>query len=250
MCVPGISYSSEGTVWAPNIPGWDNYPLFDEVRAIAGNLPVKIDSDRACYMLGELWKGNAKACNNAIFMAIGTGIGAGILVNGEIFRGSNDIAGSIGWMGLNKPYKSKYKECGCFEYHASGEGIAKVAGEYISQQSSYKGQLARKKNSKISSYDVMDAFNNGDLLAQEVINECIEYWGMAVANMVSIFNPEKIILGGGLFGPAKSLIPEIKKEAEKWAQPISIKHVILDHSALGSDAGVYGAAYMALKNLP
>ncbi len=250
ISVPGISYSAEGTIWAPNIPGWDNYPLLDEVRTIAGKLPIKIDSDRACYMLGELWKGNARTCKNVIFIAVGTGIGAGILVNGEILRGSNDIAGSIGWMALNRPYKDKYKGCGCFEYHASGEGIAKVAREYISQQNSYKGKLAGKKISDISSYDVMDAYNNGDSLAKKVMDESIEYWGMAVANLVSIFNPEKIILGGGLFGPAKSLIPEIRKEAEKWAQPISIKHVIIDSSALGGDAGVYGAAYMAMKSQP
>jgi len=250
VSVPGISYQERGTVWSPNIPGWENYPLLDEIKAISGDIPVTIDSDRACYILGEYWKGNAQGCREAVFLAVGTGIGAGILVNGEILRGSHDIAGSIGWMALKRPYKDKYKGCGCFEYHASGEGIAKVAREYISQQNSYKGKLAGKKTSDISSYDVMDAYNKGDSLAKKVMDESIEYWGMAVANLVSIFNPEKIILGGGLFGPAKSLIPDIRKEAEKWAQPISIKHVIIDSSALGGDAGVYGAAYMAMKSLP
>jgi glucokinase len=72
---------------------------------------------------------------------------------------------------------------------------------------------------------------------------------MAVANIISLFNPEKIILGGGIFGPARKFIPEIRKEAEKWAQPISIKQVSIEESALSGDAGVYGAGYLALKKL-
>jgi glucokinase len=81
-----------------------------------------------------------------------------------------------------------------------------------------------------------------------VIQIGIEFWGMAVANLVSLFNPEKIILGGGVFGPGRKLIPAIKTEAAKWAQPISIKQVSIESSALGSDAGVYGAGFLALKN--
>ncbi len=100
ICVPGISYSKTKKVWAPNIPGWDDYPLFEELQnGLADkNLKIKIDSDRACYILGEVWKGNARGCSNAIFLSVGTGIGAGILVNNEVLRGAHDIAGAIGWM--------------------------------------------------------------------------------------------------------------------------------------------------------
>lgn len=250
ISVPGISYQSEGTVWAPNIPGWNKYPLLDEVQALVNDIPVRIDSDRACCMLGELWKGKARGCKNAIFLAVGTGIGAGILVNGEILRGSSDIAGSVGWMALSRPFDEKYTHCGCFEYHASGEGLAKVTREYLSRQPDYRGDLAKKPITEISSHHVMAAYNKGDSLAGRVIGEGIEYWGMAVANLVSLFNPEKIIFGGGLFGPSRSLIPEIEREAAKWAQPISMKQVKLDCSALEGDAGIYGAAYLAIKTLP
>jgi glucokinase len=127
VSVPGISYSKTGNVWAPNIPGWDDYPLLKVIKEPAGEkIRVTIDSDRACYILGEVWQGSARGCKDAIFLAVGTGIGAGILVNGEILRGSNDIAGAIGWMALDRPFQEKYISCGCFEYHASGEGLAKV----------------------------------------------------------------------------------------------------------------------------
>ena len=115
ISVPGISYSDTGTVWAPNIPGWNDYPLLQEIKNVAGDIPVTIDSDRACYILGEFWQGNARGCRDAVFLSVGTGIGAGILVNGEVLRGSNDIAGAIGWMALNRPFNDKYISCGCFE---------------------------------------------------------------------------------------------------------------------------------------
>jgi glucokinase len=249
ISVPGISNINTGTVWAPNIPDWSDYPLLQEVKRVSGNIPVIIDSDRACYILGEVWKGNARGCSDAIFLSVGTGIGAGILINGEILRGSHDIAGCIGWMALKGPFEKKYISCGCFEYFASGEGIAKVAGEFLEDQKDYAGELKNKHIEKITSYDVFTAYYNGDLLAGKVIQLCVEFWGMAVANLVSLFNPEKIIIGGGVFGPAIPLIPAIKKEAARWAQPVSINQVIIDASALAGDAGVYGAGFLAYKHL-
>jgi glucokinase len=249
ISVPGISHINTGTVWAPNIPGWDDYPLLYEMKEINSNIPVTIDSDRACYILGESWKGNAQGCRDAIFLSVGTGIGAGILINGEILHGSNDIAGCIGWMALQRPFEKEYVRCGCFEYYASGEGIAKVTREFLEDQKDYDGELKSKHIEKITSYDVFTAYDNGDLLAAKVIHLCVEFWGMAVANLVSLFNPEKIILGGGVFGPAIPLIPVIKKEAARWAQPISINQVIIDSSGLAGDAGVYGAGFLAYKHL-
>jgi glucokinase len=223
--------------------------LLQEVKAISCKIPVIIDSDRACYISGEFWKGNAQGCKNAIFLAVGTGIGAGILVNGEILRGGHDIAGAIGWMALNRPFDDKYISCGCFEYYSSGEGIAKQTMELLKNRKTYSGELLKKQNGKITSYDVFAAYHNGDTLAAEIIKQCIEFWGMAVANLISLFNPEKIIFGGGVFGPAIPLIPEIKNEAGKWAQPVSINQVTIEPSALGGDAGVYGAGFLALKNM-
>ncbi len=248
ISVPGVSDIKKNIVWAPNIPGWNEYPLLAEVREVTGDIPVVIDSDRACHILGEVWTGNARGCKDAVFLAVGTGIGAGILVNGEVLRGSHDIAGAIGWMALNRPFEDKYTECGCFEYHASGEGIARVTRDLLRKDRSYSGILRSRDFESINAHDLFSAYEAGDSLAFEVIEQCIEFWGMAVANIVSLFNPEKIIFGGGVFGPATKLIPAIRKEAFRWAQPISITQVALDISSLGGDAGVYGAGFLALKN--
>lgn len=249
ISVPGISRREKGTVWAPNIPGWDDYPLLKEVRTIAEQVPVIIESDRACYISGEVWKGNSRGCRDAIFLAVGTGIGAGIIVNGEILRGAHDIAGAVGWMALSRPFKSRYTICGNFEYYASGEGIARQAAEYLSKHQEHDGELRTDREGKITTQDVFSAWRRGDTIATGIIQQAVEYWGMASANLVSIFNPEKIIFGGGVFGPAADLIPEIKLEAEKWAQPISIREVTFEPSSLGGDAGVTGAGYLAMKHL-
>lgn len=249
ISVPGISYSSTGRVWAPNIKGWSDYPLLDEIKKVAVEIPVVIDSDRSCYILGEVWMGNAKGCKNAAFIAVGTGIGAGILVDGKVLRGSNDIAGAIGWMALNRPFDDKYNGCGCFEYHASGEGIIKITREYLEKDKSYNGQLREKDPASINTRDLFAAYENGDPVAASILGQCVEFWGMAAANIVSLFNPEKVIFGGGVFGPAAGLISRIYGEAARWAQPISIRQVSFEVSALKGDAGIYGAAYLALMNL-
>lgn len=248
-CVPGISRSKTGTVWAPNIVGWDDYPLLDDLKAVSRALPVSIDSDRACYILGEHWKGNAQGISDAIFLSVGTGIGAGILVNGAILRGAHDIAGAIGWMALDRPFKEGYTSCGCFEYHASGEGIAKVCRALLEETTEYTGVLSNIELDKLRAADVFSAYEKEDGIAREVMRQCIEFWGMAVANLISLFNPEKIILGGGVFGPGEQFISDIKSEADKWAQPISATQVKLEKSGLGGDAGLYGAGFLALQNL-
>jgi len=249
ISVPGISRRSTGTVWAPNIPGWDDYPLLREIKTVTGDIPVIIESDRSCYISGEIWKGNARGCRDAVFLAVGTGIGAGITVNGELLHGANDIAGAIGWMALSRPFRSKYTICGNFEYFASGEGIARQAEEYLRRHDRYHGDLRKISGSRVTTQDVFSAYGKGDVAAVAIINLAVEYWGMAAANLVSLFNPEKIIFGGGVFGPAVELIPAIRQEAEKWAQPISIKQVSFEPSALAGDAGVCGAGFLAMKQI-
>jgi glucokinase len=249
ISVPGISRIKTGTVWAPNIPGWEDYPLLSEVQEVSGEIPVIVDSDRACSILGEIWQGNAAGCKDVIFLTVGTGIGAGILVNGTILRGSHDISGAVGWMALKTPFIDEYTNCGCFEYYASGNGIARVAQKLLQEDKTYSGQLKEKAVEEIASHDVFAAFEANDPMAKEVFRICVNFWGMAVANLVSIFNPEKIIFGGGVFGPAVQFIPAIKTEALKWAQPISIHQVSIEASALGSEAAVYGAGYMAMQSI-
>jgi glucokinase len=167
---------------------------------------------------------------------VGTGIGAGILCDGRVLHGQHDIAGAVGWLALQRPYQEKYRSCGNFEYFASGPGIVRAAAE---------AGLA-----EATTASVFEAYHQNDPRARTVIEQAVAYWGMAVANLVSIFNPEVIVFGGGVFGPAASFLDDIYREAQRWAQPISVQQVRLLTSALGGDIGVYGAARVALDLLP
>ncbi len=247
VSVPGISNKKKGTVWAPNISGWESYPLLSEIQAIAGDIPVSVESDRSCCILGEMWQGNAKGTDNAIFLAVGTGIGAGIVVDGNVLHGAGDIVGAVGWLALDHPYRQEYVQCGCFEHNASGNGIAKIAKQFIADDRTYSGVLKNKAIDELTSHDVFAAYYMKDPVAISVIDNAIVYWGMAIANLISIFNPEKILLGGGVFGPAVKFIPAIRDEALKWAQPISAKQVSIEPALLGLAAGMYGAGYLALQ---
>lgn len=250
VSVPGIYYASTGRVWAPNIPGWDDFPLLSNLTSsLDSTLNVHIDSDRACYILGETWQGEARGCRDAIFLAVGTGIGAGILTGGEVLRGHHDIAGAIGWLALDRNYRAEYKTYGCFEYHASGDGLARVGRDLLTRRSDYYDSWSHANTEALTARDLFDAYERGDRLAIDVLEEAISFWGMAVANLVSLFNPEMIILGGGVFGPATRFVDRIREEASRWAQPISMKEVKIGVTRLGGDAGLYGAAFLSLRAL-
>ena len=247
VVVPGIYRAARGTVWAPNIPGWDDYPLRDELqRALGPAMRVVVDSDRAGCILGETWRGAAAGARDAIFLAVGTGIGAGILADGRVLRGHADIAGAIGWLALDRPYLERWIRCGCFEYHASGPGLVNVARDLLERTPDYRGELREIERDGLSTTRLFEAHDRADEIAVRVFDEAVEFWAMATANLVSLFNPETIVFGGGVFGPAVRFLDRIRAEARRWAQPISIQQVSIVASALGGDAGLYGAARLAM----
>jgi glucokinase len=252
ICVPGIANSKTGKIWAPNIKGWDDYPLQEEIENHINNPFVKVDiaSDRTCYILGETWKGAAIGCSNTLFIAVGTGIGVGILVDGKILHGHGDIVGAAGWMALETPYTDEYDICGCFESQASGNGIAWQTRKIIKDGALFKeSSLYDKDVETIVARDIFAAYEQKDPLAKFVLGKALKMWGMAAANLVSLLNPEKIIWGGGVFGPASQFIENIYEEACKWAQPISIRQVGFEKSHLHGDAGLFGAGYLAILSL-
>ena len=251
VSVPGIYYPDIGTVWAPNIPGWEQYSLQEEIRTALSSeyIIITVESDRACYIAGETWQGNARGYKDAVFIAVGTGIGAGIMVNGEILHGTGGSAGSVGWLALKQPFRDEYKRCGCLEYDASGEGIARKTREVLANEPSYSGMLKNMESSALTAKDVFEAFCLKDSLATKVIDNCIHLWGMAAANIISLLNPEIIVFGGEVFGPASELIDRIRLEAMKWAQPAAGRQAIFAVSALGENAGLFGAAWCALQRL-
>ncbi|HBX45090.1 ROK family protein [Limibacterium fermenti] len=252
ICVPGIANSKTGLIWAPNIDGWENYPLQKEIEEHFSNdkLTIDIASDRTCYILGEKWKGAAKNAANAIYLSVGTGIGAGLLIDGNIVHGEGDVVGAAGWLAMETPFVEEFERYGCFESYASGDGIARQAKKILKEGLLFQeSEFYKKEIESLSAKDIFAAVHNDDPLAMFIIDKAIELWAMASANLVSLLNPEVIIWGGGVFGPAAHLINRIYEEASKWAQPIAIKQVKFEKSILQGNAGLYGAGYLALTSI-
>lgn len=307
LCVPGIAYGGSGKVWAPNIPGWDQYPLRDKIRSdlishdiplfglaqgIAssspairpkrtkraegrnapeahggdfGEISVKslsdedwteptsskgtpliIESDRSAYVAGEAWKGAAAGARDAVFLAVGTGIGAGIIADGRIVHGHEDIAGAVGWFGLDPAFKPEYAAMGSFEAEASGNSVARKARERLAQGApSAMRDLAGGDLAAVTAETVAAAARRGDPLAREVVAGVVTYLGMGIANIVSILNPEVIVLGGGLFQAADLFLEPARLEFRRWAQPLAARSVRIELSTLGENAGLYGCGRLA-----
>jgi glucokinase len=245
IAIPGVVFHAQGLVWAPNIPGWDHFPLRAKLEEKV-RLPLVLDSDRSAYVLGEQWCGAAKGMKDVVYLAVGTGIGAGILMDGELCRGSGDIAGAVGWFALNTDFRDEYAGMGCFEAEASGPSVARRAVRLIkSGEPSVLEEMVGDRLDEITAEKVVMAAQKGDHLAQEVLDATIQYLAMGIANIVSILNPEVIVLGGGLFLAGEILIEPVRKEFKRWTQPLAAQRVRLELSYLGEDAGLYGAGKLA-----
>jgi len=313
ICVPGIAYSASGKVWAPNIPGWDRYPLIEKIgghvpsvhvpgkrgghvpsvhvpgkkgghvpsvhvpekkgghvpsvhvpgkrgghvpsvhvpaaHAPGARLPLVLESDRSAYVAGEAWRGAAAGARDAVFLAVGTGIGAGLMSGGRILHGAEDIAGAVGWFGLDPRFKPEYAAMGSFEAEASGTSVARKARERLARgRTSMMAELAGGAGA-VTAETVAAAARAGDPLALEVVADAVIYLAMGVANIVSILNPEVVVLGGGLFQAADLFLEPVRREFRRWAQPLAARSVRIELTALGEDAGLYGCGRLAWQHI-
>jgi glucokinase len=249
ISIPGIAYSASGKVWAPNIPGWDQYPLLDKIKG-RGQVLLVLESDRSAYVAGESWRGAAAGARDAVFLAVGTGVGAGIISGGRILHGHEDIAGAVGWFGLNPAFKPEYASMGCFEAEASGNSVGRIVRERLERgRASSMPGLAGGRIDAVTAEIVAEAARRNDPLALEVVAEVVTYLAMGIANIVSILNPEVVVVGGGLFQAADVFLEPVRREFKRWAQPLAARKVRIELSSLGEDAGLYGCGKLAWDRL-
>jgi glucokinase len=231
VVVPGIYTPSTGRAWCPNLWGQDEVPLLDGLRGRIA-VPVAIDSDRAGAVVGEAWLGAARGLRDVVFVAIGTGIGIGILSDGRVLRGANGIAGAAGWFALDPAWTDHYGVAGCWEAESSGAGLARRFGA-------------------ADGAAVVLAARQGDSRARTLLERAARYTGMGIANLVSALNPEIVVIGGGLgAATADLLLDRVHAEIRRWAQPVAAAKCRIEISRLGEDAGLLGAARFALDARP
>jgi glucokinase-like ROK family protein len=235
---PGITLHKEGIVtWAYTLH-WDMFPLKARL-AERYDLPIIVDNDVNLAALGELWFGAGQNVQDMILIAIGTGIGAGLIIDGALYRGSKEASGEIGNMIPGREFLGKnYRDFGALESVASGTGIAGRGRDLLRYQRSMQELL------DLTAEDVFEAARKGETWAWTVINETVDYLAIAIANLVAAFDPELVVLGGGVSRSADLLIAPILSRIRETI-PNPPKLVV---SNLGLQATVMGAITNVLHN--
>lgn len=247
--VPGPVDFSVGTVVSPPImPGWDCYPIIQTVQQWFPSANVVVDNDVNVMALGEINKGAGEGIENLIFVKIGTGIGAGIVCEGKIYRGSNGCAGDIGHIRVSSsdtlcPCGNK----GCLETVAAGPAIAhRSLKKALAGKSPILLEYYEKNGDVLHANDVGNAAREGDPVAIEVIRESGQFVGDVLASLVNFYNPEMVVIGGGVSNLGNLLLSSIRQAVLRRSLPLATRHLQIVFSEIGSDAGVIGAVNLAM----
>ena len=233
---------------SPHLPGWHDVPLRDIVKEKYKVNTFLINEAHAAA-LGEHYFGAGQGVNNLILLTVGTGIGGGIIINGRLYSGVSGSAGEVGHITIdvNGP-RCSCGNTGCLEALVSGTAVAKEAIRCIRQgERSSLTEIVGGKIENITAEKVALAAQGGDSLALEVILKAATYLGVGIANLVNIFNPEIIIIGGGMAKMGDLLLNPARQVVRERAFQLSAQAVQIVPAQLGDDAGVLGAAVFAFQ---
>ena len=243
--VPGGINTFTGVCdYASNL-GWKNLPVA-RILSDKLSLPCKIDNDANAAMLGEIQFGQEKAYRNAILLTLGTGIGGGIFVNGQLYVGNEGKGAEIGHMvivagGIPCPCGRK----GCFETYASATALTREAKKAIEAHPESLMAEEVRKGVKIDAALPFECAKKGDEVAQQVVDQYIEYLGVGCLNLIDIFRPEVIVLSGGVSKQSENLRQPLERYLERFGYGFGVDKapkVDIKISRLGADIGIYGAA--------
>lgn len=239
-----LELETDFVVWGPNLNGWRNVDLRGELGKMLG-LPVYVEYDGHTAVLGEWWQGAARGYQAAAMIIVGTGIGGGLVLDGRLYRGLNRLAGAAGWFALTADAAAadpRGHSIGHWESLAAGPGIARRAADLLPDYPS--SSLQSLSLDELTARRIFACARQNDELSLRVVNETARLIGLGVANVVSLVNPEIVVLGGSV-GRQPELLPVVKQVVRQWAQPASASSVKIVASALGAEAGLYGAAHAA-----
>lgn len=230
----------------PNV-GWVDVPFRALLMEHFG-IPVVLEMDANAAALGEYWKGAARGLHSFAFVIVGTGIGGGLMLNHHILHGAHGTAGEIGHMVLvpNGPLCGCGKH-GCLEALSSGLAIARKASAALTLG---RETSLRQVAEPLSAVHVVEAARTGDRVAQEVIDDAAYYLGIGLANLITLFDPQAIILGGGVgWGARDLLLPALQRSLQQHLNYWAARATPILPTGVGENAGLLGAAYAAMTSL-
>ncbi len=242
---PGFINMDTGLIYRAVNIGWTNFPLKDRLEVDTG-LPVVVDNDANLAALGEMWCGAGDGAKNLLAVTLGTGVGGGLIANGNILHGVNGMAGEIGHITsiATGGAACNCGKTGCLETIASATGIARLAKEAIEKNTDSELAAVFNREGTLTAKDVFDAAKNNDRLALNVIDEISFHLGIAIANLANATNPEKIVLGGGVSKAGELLLSYVRKHFDAYALPRVAEGAEITIATLGNDAGVIGGVWL------
>jgi len=248
---PGLSNPETGILFtSPNLPGWKDVPLRDIIAKELGKEAFLINDANAAAV-GELYFGAGRGARNFIYITVSTGIGGGIIIDGKIYTGPTGTAGELGHMVIDD--EGPQCNCGnkgCWETLASGTALSREARHRIKEGAATSiMKYAGGNIEKIDAEAIHEAAQAGDKVANELIARTAYYLGVGLANLVNIFNPEVIIIGGGLSNIGDMLLKPAFEEAGRRAFRQSYQAVRFARAELGRNSGVLGAAAYAIEKM-
>jgi glucokinase len=244
--VPGAVEPGSGTVWAPNLAGWRRVPLAAILRRLLAR-PVYVEGDRNVQALAEAWLGGGKGSKNVVFLTVGTGIGAGLIADGRLIPGYRGVAGAAGWLAVSDHWLPEFGKTGCLEAIGAGPAVPRLARRKIEKsKGGLLARFARSSKHPLTAEDVVAAARRGDPAARHALEKAGTNLGRGVASIVSLLNPELVVVGGGLAAAGDLMIGPLRRAAWKWGQPLAMRQVRIVRSSLGNTAGVLGAARFAM----
>jgi len=244
---PGPLDTKRGIVLlTPNL-GWVNMPLRQLIHDRL-SLPAALDNDANCAVLGEWWVGAARGARHAIGITIGTGIGGGIIIDGKLYHGASDVAGEIGHTTIDtEGRRCKCGNYGCLEAYASGPNIALRAVEELEAGAESRLRaLVEGDLGKVTAQTVYQAAADGDELALEVVNDTAKFLGVGIGNLLNVFNPEVVVVCGGVTLAGDHLFEPLRREVARRAFKPAVAACRIVPGELAGTAGVYGAAKVFL----
>jgi len=248
--IPGpVEFRSGEPVSPPIMPGWHRF----RVRAFFENAyacPVYVDNDVNVLALGERWAGLGQGFNDSLFVKVGTGIGCGIISGGRIYRGADGSAGDIGHISVtDDDVVCRCGNVGCLEAVAGGAALSRIAQEAAQRKKSTALREMLKERGELSASDLSGAIERGDPVATRIIREAGARIGRTLAGLVNFYNPQLIVLGGGVVQTGNLFLASIREAVYRRSLPLATAHLVIQESVLGDRAGVIGAAAMVLEEL-
>ncbi|MFA1819455.1 ROK family glucokinase [Virgibacillus oceani] len=239
---PGFVDKKSGVIYEAVNIGWKNYDLAGQLKAVA-DVPVFIENDANLAALGENWKGAGAGSRNMIAITLGTGVGGGIIANGEILSGVNGTGGEIGHIKAESDGAScNCGRKGCLETIVSATGLVRQAVELINDNPSSNLSDLYHKNGEISAKDIFSLAGKGDILSRQIINRNTDILGSVLASLSVIVNPSIITIGGGLSQAGEPFINAIADSFRRQAMPRVSEVCSIKEAELGNDAALIGAA--------